>query len=958
MAINDHIASVFSGSNSAYLADLYAQWVENPESVDSSFSELFTALNDARHIVAKDARGASWAPRPLTDIVIETDEKTPSPSKGDKISKEQLYSAANDSIRAIQLINAYRTLGHQYAQLDPLQLSHRILVAELDPETYGFTAQDIDRPIFIGKNIASFLPQEIHSIREIIAGLHKVYCRSIAWEYMYLQDNKQRQWLMQKIENLNTVSLQNDDKKRLLQQLTEAVGFEAFCSKRYVGVKRFGLDGGEVTIPALHAVIRHAVTQYDVKSISMGMAHRGRLNVLTNVVGKPFVALFHEFAGGSYKPDGIPGAADVKYHLGYRKQVEVEGKSVELSMAFNPSHLEAVGAVVEGQVRAEQDRDGQKHLAVLLHGDAAFAGQGVVYEILAMSQLPAYETGGTIHIVTNNQIGFTTSPDLAFSGYYGTDVAKVARAPIVHVNGDDPEAVVKVMQLAVEFREQFATDIVVDLVCYRRNGHNETDEPAFTQPLMYNVIRKHDTIYKIYADKLANEGVITSGESEAHWNTFQEYLQASYNASQDFRVNTMEWVNADWHQMKLRGQERQEAITAISMGVAQKVGKALSSYADGFNCHPKLTRQLEAKAQMFSSGENIDWATGEALAFGSLLLENYPVRLSGQDCQRGTFSHRNAVLFDQKTQQPYVLLNHIQPEQAKIDIYNSFLSEFAVLGFEYGYSCTNLNALVLWEAQFGDFANGAQIIIDQFISAGESKWLQMSGLVMLLPHSQEGQGAEHSSARLERFLQLCADENMQVCNLTTPANYFHALRRQLKRNYRQPLVIMSPKSLLRHKLAQSPLSAFIDETKFLPVIDEVDSAVIKEKIKRVVLCSGKVYYDLWARRLELRCELQSEQVALVRMEQLYPFPAQELSTILSQYPNAEIIWCQEEPENMGAWNFVDRKIEKCLREIKHSNPFVQYAGRLAAASPASGLSSVYKSEQEGLVDQALGHKKA
>lgn len=956
--MKDHIASAFSGSNGAYLADLYAQWVKDPNSVDSSFSDLFMALDDAQHIIAKDAMGASWTPRPLIDVGMQEDKKGGVASKIDKSLKEQIIQAANDSIRTIQLINAYRAFGHQYAQLDPLHLNQKSFVEELDPQRYGFTAQDMNRLIFIGKNTAPFLSKDIHSLREIIAGLQRVYCRSIAWEYMYLQDNGQRQWFKQRVEKLGSITLASADKKRILQQLIEAVGFEAFCQKRYVGVKRFGLDGSEVTIPALHALIRQAVTQYDIKSIHMGMAHRGRLNVLTNVIGKPFVALFHEFSGNSYKPDGIPGAADVKYHLGYRQQVEVDGKEVELALAFNPSHLEAVGAVVEGQVRAEQDRDGHKHLAVLLHGDAAFAGQGVVYEILAMSQLPGYATGGTIHIITNNQIGFTTRPDAAFSGYYATDVGKVARAPIIHVNGDDPEAVAKVMQLAVDFQAQFATDIIIDLVCYRRNGHNESDEPAFTQPLMYQAIRKHDTVYKIYADKLAHEGVVPASESENNWSAFQEYLQASYQASQDYRVNEIEWLTSEWRSMKWRGQDRQEAATAISMDIAQKVGRAISSYADGFGCHPKLIRQLEAKAQMFATGEGIDWATGEALAFGSLLLEGHPVRLSGQDCQRGTFSHRNAVLFDQKTQQPYVLLNHIQPEQAQLDIYNSFLSEFAVLGFEYGYSCTNSNALVLWEAQFGDFANGAQIIIDQFISAGESKWLQMSGLVLLLPHSQEGQGAEHSSARLERFLQLCGDDNMQVCNFTTPANYFHGLRRQLKRNYRQPLVVMSPKSLLRHKLAQSPLSDFIDQTQFMPVIDEVDPMLCaKDKVKRVVLCSGKVYYDLWAHRLHMRCELQPEQVALVRLEQLYPFPAQELSNILAQYSNAEVVWCQEEPENMGAWNFVDRKIEKLLRVVNHKATSVEYAGRVAAASPATGISSIYKAEQEALIDQALGHKK-
>lgn len=956
MAAKDQIESIFSGSNGAYLADLYAQWVENPESVDPSFSDLFMMLDDAHNIIVKDARGASWSPRPLTDILHDIDEKAAStPQKTTQITHVQIEAAVHDSIRAIALINAYRNFGHQYAQLDPLKLAHRIVVADLDPKTYGFAAQDMDRPIFVGNKVASFLPKEIHTLSEIIAGLKRVYCRSIAWEYMYLQDLEQRHWLMQKIESQGVINLATEDKQRILQQITEAVGLENFCQKRYVGVKRFGLDGAEVTIPALHALIRQAV-QYDVQSISMGMAHRGRLNVLTNVIGKSFTALFHEFAGGSYKPEGISGAADVKYHLGYRKTVEVAGKTIELSMAFNPSHLEAVGAAVEGQVRAEQDRRSGKHLAVILHGDAAFAGQGVVYEILAMSQLPAYQTGGSIHIVINNQIGFTTVPEESSSGYYCTDVAKVARAPIIHVNGDDPEAVVKVMQLAVAFRERFSTDVVVDFVCYRRHGHNETDEPVFTQPVMTQAIRKHDNLYKVYADKLAKEGVISFAESEANWNEFQEYLQESYVVAQNYRVNELEWIAKEWQEMKFRGQDRQNFSTAISYDMAQKVGKALSSYSEGFDCHPKLIRQLEAKAQMFSTGVGIDWATAEALAFGSLLIEGHPVRLTGQDCQRGTFSHRNAVLFDQKTQQPYVLLNHIQPEQAKIDIYNSHLSEFAVLGFEYGYSCTNANALILWEAQFGDFVNSAQIIIDQFISAGESKWLQMSGLVMLLPHAQEGQGAEHSSARLERFLQLCAEDNMQICNLTTPANYFHALRRQLKRNYRQPLVMMSPKSLLRHKLAQSPLSAFIDQTQFLQVIDEVDPTVTdKEVIKRVVICSGKVYYDLLMRRLELRCELQSEQIALVRLEQFYPFPASELAEILSGYPNAEMVWCQEEPENMGGWNFVDRKIEKILREMNHKTSFVKYIGRLPAASPATGLASVYKAEQATLVDQALDH---
>lgn len=953
MAIVDQIASAFNGSNIAYLADLYAQWVEDPNSVDPSFSQIFSAMDDAQAVILKDVQGASWALRAPVTVIEEDDEKSPS-KKTETISKEQIYSAAHDSVRAMQLVNAYRVLGHTNATLDPLKLEAVESCAELLPQTYGFTSKDIERPIYFGKITENFLPGEVHTLREVLSALSKIYCGSIAWEYMYIQDLQQRQWLMKRIENTKEYTADQEGKKRILQQLAEAVGFEAFCQKRYVGVKRFGLDGGEVAVPALHALIKRAV-QYDNKSISIGMPHRGRLNVLTNVIGKPFVALFNEFAGGSYKPEQIPGSSDVKYHLGYRNQVEIDGKEVNLSLAFNPSHLEAVAAVVEGQVRAEQDRDQQKHLAVILHGDAAFAGQGIVYEVFAMSQLPAYKTGGSIHLLTNNQIGFTTSPDSAFSGYYCTDVAKVARAPIIHVNGDDPEAVIAVMQLAVDYHEQFATDIVVDVVCYRRYGHNESDEPAFTQPIMYEVVRSHETIYKIYADKLISEGITSSEDVDKRWEEFQEHLQAQYTAASHYRPNDTPWLSAEWQQMEWRGKARKEFPTAVNADILKHIGSSIAVYPKDFHCHSKLVRQLQAKATMLIDGAGIDWATGEALAFGSLLLEGHPVRLSGQDCQRGTFSHRNAVLFDQKTQHPYVPLNHIQENQAQIEIYNSHLSEFGVLGFEYGYSHTNSNVLTLWEAQFGDFANGAQVIIDQFISAGESKWLQMSGLVLLLPHAQEGQGAEHSSARLERFLQLCADDNLQVCNVSTPANYFHVLRRQLKRNYRQPLVIMSPKSLLRHKLAQSVLSEFTGETEFLPIIDDSDRTLVaRDQVKRVVICSGKVYYDLLARR----SELELTDIALVRLEQFYPFPEEILTKIVTSYSNADIVWCQEEPENMGGWQFVDRKIEHILRETNHHTAYVKYVGRLASASPAAGVASVYKAEQELLVNQALSHQKS
>ncbi len=948
MAIANQIASVFSGSNAAYLADLYAKWRQDANSVDPSFAQIFSAMNDDPTTIMDDVRGPSWAPRKPIKIELETDEKVS--IKGGKVTTKQLYQAANDSLKAIELIDAYRAVGHFNALLDPLSIHLPKDYKDLNPETYGFKKEDLDRPIFVGNSTKNFLDGEIHTLNDIIPVLKKVYCRSIAWEYMYLQNREQRQWFIEKAENLKNYVLSAEDKKQILQHLAEAVGFEAFCQKRYVGVKRFGLDGGETLIPALHTVIQRAVG-YKNHSIAMGMAHRGRLNVLTNIIGKSFPALFSEFAGKSYKPDDIPGVGDVKYHLGYRKQVQIDGQDVDLVLEFNPSHLEAADPVVEGRVRAMQDENNQKHLAVLIHGDAAFAGQGIVYETLAMSQLPGYKTGGTIHIITNNQIGFTTSTEYGHSGYYCSDVAKVAKAPIIHVNGDDPEAVVSVMRLAVDYRERFATDIVVDIVCYRRFGHNETDEPTFTQPIMYQAVHQHKDIFKLYAAKLQNEAVISAAESDKYWSDFQTYLQNAYVEANNYRPNNPEWLKGEWKNMQWRGKGRKDYSTAVSLGVLKQIGKAISSYKEGFNCHPKLARQLEAKANMFETEKGFDWATGEALAFGSLLLEGHLVRLSGEDCQRGTFSHRNAILFDQKNQQAYVPLNHITSNQAQIEIYNSLLSEFAVLGFEYGYACENANALVVWEAQFGDFANGAQIIIDQFIAAAESKWLQQSGLVLLLPHAQEGQGAEHSSARLERYLQLCAEDNMQVCNFTTPANYFHALRRQLKRNYRQPLVVMSPKSLLRHPLAQSTLAEFADNTTFLPVIDEIDSSLIQSlKVKRVVFCSGKVYYDL----LIARREAKRNDMAIIRIEQLYPFPVEATEKIVNTYSKAqEFVWCQEEPQNMGAWHYIFDKIEAIVQKIKNSPIKIQYAGREAQASPAAGLMSVYKAGQEKLVKQAL-----
>ena len=747
-------------------------------------------------------------------------------------------------------------------------------------------------------------------------------------------------------------------RRTILRQLTEAEGFEAFCQRRYVTTKRFGLEGGEVTIPAMHAIIETAAAQ-GVNEIAIGMPHRGRLNTLVNIVRKPLTAVFSEFGGGSFKPEDVQGSGDVKYHLGTSTDVDVAGHTVHLSLQPNPSHLEAVDPVVVGKVRARQDQAGDTRarrsvMAVLMHGDAAFAGQGLVYETLAMSQLIGYRTGGTVHVVVNNQIGFTTVPAHAYSGLYCTDVAKSIQAPILHVNGDDPEAVVFCARMAAEFRMRFGCDVVLDIVCYRRHGHNETDEPAFTQPLMYRAIAAQKTTRALYAERLAAEGVVPAEEAKAMWDEFAARLDAANAAAESYRPNKADWLEGHWAGLsRPEGEpERIEEATAVDPAVLRKVGAALAHVPEAFNVNPKIARQLDAKRQMIESGDGIDWATGEALAFGTLLLEGHRVRLSGEDTQRGTFSQRHAVLIDQQNQNEYVPLNNIAPDQARIEVYNSLLSEQGVLGFEYGYTLADPRTLVLWEAQFGDFANGAQVIIDQFLASGETKWLRMSGLTLLLPHGYEGQGPEHSSARPERYLQLCAERNMAVCHLTTPANYFHALRRQLKRNFRKPLVLFTPKSLLRHRLAVSPLHEMATGSAFQFVIPEIDLIGPAESVRRVVLCTGKVYYDLLATRRERNLN----DVAILRLEQLYPFPEKTLGRLLAPYRDAEVVWCQEEPENMGAWGFVDRRIEKVLSRLDGTAKRPSYAGRPEAASPATGFARTHAAEQAALVADALGGK--
>ncbi len=953
MAGVDILAGAFNGANAAFLTDLYARWVMDPGAVDPSFGELFAGLNDEARAVLTDADGASWAPRRRVfgpaggdgeaGAIRVAEERRPA-----GLGEAEIRAAQLDSIRALMLIRAYRVRGHLEANLDPLGLTVPKPHAELDPKSYGFTDADFDRPIFT----ANVLGLESATLREILEVLRATYCGPIGVEFMHIQDPDQKSWIQRKMEGAPWVGAFDAAARRtILRQLTEAEGFESFCQKRFVGTKRFGLEGGEASIPALHTVIETAVAA-SVAEIVIGMPHRGRLNTLVNVVKKPLVAVFSEFAGASSKPNDVQGSGDVKYHLGTSTDIEIGGKPLHLSLQPNPSHLEAVDSVVMGKVRARQDMAGdaptrRKVLGILMHGDAAFAGQGLVYETLAMSKLIGYRTGGTVHLVVNNQIGFTTVPAHAFSGLYCTDVAKCVQSPIFHVNGDDPEAVVYCARLAAEFRQEFHVDAVVDIVCYRRHGHNEADEPAFTQPLMYKAIAGHKTTRALYAEKLAAEGSIAAAEAAAMWDSYATSLEEAYEAAQSYKPNKADWLEGHWSGFA-HGSKEEEERTGAATADLTKVGTALASVPQGFDLNPKLRRQLDAKRQMLESGEGIDWATGEALAFGTLLLEGHRVRLSGEDVERGTFSQRHAVLFDQTNQRPYVPLNAIAPGQARFEVYNSPLSEAGVLAFEYGYTLADPRSLVMWEAQFGDFANGAQVIIDQFVSSGESKWLRMSGLTLLLPHGYEGQGPEHSSARLERYLQLCAERNMQVCNPTTPANYFHALRRQVRRNFRKPLVVMTPKSLLRHKLATSRLAEMAEGSRFMPVIGESDGVAPLE-VRRVVLCSGKVYYDLYSER----SSREIKDVALLRLEQFYPFPERQLAEALRPYANAELVWCQEEPGNMGGWNFVDRRLEQVLAALGRAGARPRYAGRTEAASPATGLASAHATEQKALIDRAF-----
>jgi len=867
-------------------------------------------------------------------------------------SPDEIRRAAEDSIRAMMLIRTYRVRGHLAANLDPLGLLSREVPADLTPAYHNFTNADLDRPIWL----CGALGFEQATVREILHVLQQTYCGHIGFEYMHINDLEERRFIQDRIEKPEeTVQFTPEGKQSILGKVIEGEQWEKFLAKKYVGTKRFGLDGGESAIPALEVVIKYG-GMYGVEEIDVGMAHRGRLNVLTNVMGKKAQAIFHEFAGGATNPADVGGSGDVKYHLGTSSDREFEGNKVHLALLPNPSHLEAVDPVVLGKARAvmtyKGDFEGKKVLPMLLHGDAAFAGQGVVWECLSFSGLPGYATGGTIHFIINNQVGFTTSPQFARSSPYPSDVAKGIQAPILHVNGDDPEAVTWCCKLATEFRQQFGRDIVIDMWCYRRFGHNEGDEPSFTQPIMYAAIKKHPFVSELYGKKLIEQGIVDQAWIDNYTKEYVAHLEQQFEAAVSYAPDKADWFSGRWAGLGRPDEPvlgRRNIPTAIDEAELKRLGEVLTTVPDGFNIHKTLQRILDAKKEMFATGEGFDWATAEALAFGSLLAEDNGVRLSGQDSGRGTFSQRHAVWVDQKTADKYVPLTSVEP--GRFEVRDSPLSEFGVLGFEYGYSLADPKTLVLWEAQFGDFANGAQVIIDQFMAAGEAKWLRASGLVMLLPHGFEGQGPEHSSARLERYLQLCAEDNIQVANCTTPANYFHILRRQMRRDFRKPLVLMTPKSLLRHKLAVSKAADFTGDGHFHRILSDLN-APAEGETRRLVLCSGKLAYEL----MEARDKAGDKGVEIARIEQLYPFPSEPLLKRLKAMPKlTDLIWAQEEPKNDGAWFFVENLLETCLADAGFDNMRPQYAGRDAGASPATGLAKRHAAEQAALIAAALGH---
>jgi 2-oxoglutarate dehydrogenase E1 component len=932
-------SSALSGGNAGFLEDLYEQYLENPESVEPTWRDLFRTLQNG----SLYPLGA-----PTGRIQVALDQaKQAAPAESGKALDEDIERLIHKQSAVDRLIDQYRMRGHQQARNNPLAMGDPPRIPDLDPAFYGLDESDMNRLFAI--DILNGM--EKLSLRRILTILRATYCGSIGTEYMYIVDSEIKRWLRFRLESTRaSTKVSNEKKKWLLKLLTAAEGIEKYLHRKYVGQKRFSLEGSESLIPLLDEVIQRAGDK-GAKEIVIGMAHRGRLNVLINILGKKPGALFQEFEGTYSGTEGQPSTGDVKYHQGFSSDVETAGGPVHLALAFNPSHLEIIDPVVEGSVRARQDRIGGDEgetaiIPLLIHGDAAFAGQGVVMETLNMAETRAFTTGGTIHIVINNQIGFTTSnPFDARSTLYCTDVANMIQAPVFHVNGDDPEAVLFVAQLALDYRMKFKRDVVIDLISYRRHGHNEADEPSVTQPLMYQFIRNHPSVRKIYADKLIEENIVNENEAQAIEDEYQNALKKGETVSRPILQNTTSYTKAKWHQYS-NDKWDADFEGAISLEKIRALSEKMLSVPEGFELHPRAAAIMENRRKMAAGALPLDWGYAETLAYATLLADGKNIRLTGQDVARGTFFHRHAIVYNQKNGEAYIPLQDLSPDQGTMYIYDSLLSEEGVLGFEYGYSTTDPETLVIWEAQFGDFANGAQVVIDQFITSGEAKWGRRSGLTMLLPHGYEGQGPEHSSARLERYLQLCADHNVQVCVPSTPAQIFHLLRRQELRNYRKPLIVMSPKSLLRHKLATSTVEELADG-RFKPVIGE-QAELNPERVDRVVLCAGKVYYDLF----EARQQQNLEHVAIVRIEQLYPFPLDHVTEELKRYPNLkEVIWCQEEPENQGAWHQIKHRFLNLLE----TNIKLSYAGRPMSASPAVGHFYRHIEQQKAVIEAAL-HK--
>ncbi|MCE3255882.1 MAG: sucA [Rickettsiaceae bacterium] len=942
------INSTFFSGNLTFIQELFSQYLKDKNSVDQDWQKFFADNFDDLDASLKDKKGASWANR---NLKVVGGEEFDISSLSKKELKKDLKAApvAADSgnqilsIRTANLILAYKRFGHLGANLDPLALSPKKTVPELTLEFHNIGQADLDKEVELG----GLLGFSKAKVSDVISLLDQIYKNTIGSQFTYINDSEIKNWLAKEIETAVLTPVAKQEKIKILKEIIRTEKFEQFLHKRFPGAKRFSVEGGDSSIAAIEKIIDVAAKD-GVKKIIFGMAHRGRLNVLTGVMQKPYHQIFSEFQGTPGIPSELTKSGDVKYHMGYSSTRNIDGKKIDLSLAFNPSHLEVVNPVVAGRVRATQDQyqdeSRTEAMAFLIHGDAAFAGQGSVAEALMMSGLRGYDVGGIVHLIINNQIGFTANPEDSRSTTYASDLAKGIDAPIFHVNGDDAEAVVRVAHVIAKYRQVFKKDVVIDLICYRKYGHNEGDEPLYTQPLMYSKIKNHPSLEAIYSKQLIDEGTLTEGEYQKMVDEFNNHLGSEFDAAAKYKPKEGDWLKSYWKHIKADSSIPNTKVPAKKL---KELSKKISQAPQNFNANPKIIKQMEERQKAVEAGEDIDWGNGEALAFASLLDEGFPVRITGQDSGRGTFSHRHSVLHDAVNGQEYLPLNSLGEKAAKYEVHDSILSELGVLGFEYGYSLASPDTLTIWEAQFGDFANGAQMIFDQFIASSEVKWLRKSGLVCLLPHGYEGQGPEHSSARLERFLQLCADDNMRVVNITTPANFFHCLRRQIHSQDRKPLIVMSPKSLLRHKLAVSKLADFTDQN-FQTVIGETEK-LAADAVKKVVLCSGKVYYDL----LQARTDRKINNVALVRVEQLYPFPAAELETELKKYKNAEIVWCQEEPKNMGSWHFISELLENVLIKIKAKYPRPKYVGRVASASPATGYGSYHAKEQAALIEEAL-----